>query len=209
MVNFILRQSLRADQRESIFSLQSHPAALIAHLTKFLRQAPLQIVAHAALEYGLPESLSRGLFDAYDKFLALLNDEEKRAHLDKLAEEDLEHGWNLFRCKASQTRIQGCGPTAVLGRRHQTVPSNSGVWSVLMGPIGFSTGALAYSDFRKGLDILSKSSARAVELSALRNGELIPLLDSIDSLNLSQFSYVSFHAPGQFETAQEPGIISN
>ena len=87
------------------------------------------------------------------------------------------------------------------------MPSNSGVWSVLMGPIGFSTGALAYSDFRKGLDILSKSSARAVELSALRNGELIPLLDSIDSLNLSQFSYVSFHAPGQFETAQEPGII--
>src|SRR5438093_7065242 len=89
----------------------------------------------------------------------------------------------------------------------RAVPSNSGVWSVLMGPIGFSTGALAYSDFRKGLDILSKSSARAVELSALRNGELIPLLDSIDSLNLSQFSYVSFHALGQFETAQEPGII--
>ena|SRR5438094_1500898 len=88
---FSLELDLRADQRESIFSLQSHPAALIAHLTKFLRQAPLQIVAHAALEYGLPESLSRGLFDAYDKFLALLNDEEKRAHLDKLAEEDLEH----------------------------------------------------------------------------------------------------------------------
>jgi hypothetical protein len=76
-----------------------------------------------------------------------------------------------------------------------------------MRPVGFSTGAIANGDFRRGIEILSQSSARAIELSALRNGELIPLLDAIDSLDLSPFSYISFHAPGQFESRQEPGIV--
>jgi hypothetical protein len=73
--------------------------------------------------------------------------------------------------------------------------------------IGFSTGALAYSDFRLGLEIVSKKSLRAVEISALRRGELAPLVRALDSLDLSKFTYVSFHAPSKFEQAEEKRII--
>src|SRR5579863_6762767 len=76
-----------------------------------------------------------------------------------------------------------------------------------MGPIGFSTGALACADFRKALDILGRRGIRAVELSALRKDELVPLLESLAWLDLSEFSYVSFHAPGQFQTSEEHTVI--
>jgi hypothetical protein len=38
----------------------------------------------------------------------------------------------------------------------------------------------------------------AVELSALREDEWFPLLDSLVHLDLAQFTYVSVHAPSQF-----------
>ncbi len=68
-----------------------------------------------------------------------------------------------------------------------------------MRPIGFSTGALAYADFRRGLTMTQAiETCTAIELSALRQPELQPLLESLDALNLSRFSYVSIHAPSQF-----------
>lgn len=76
-----------------------------------------------------------------------------------------------------------------------------------MGPIGFSTGALAYSDFRRGLSILRGRSPRAVELSALRENELAPLVEAFDSLDLSHFTYISVHAPSRFEPAHERNVI--
>ena len=72
-----------------------------------------------------------------------------------------------------------------------------------MRPIGFSTGALAYADFRRGLEMARAPECTAVELSALRQAELFPLLDSLDSLDLAQFEYVSIHAPSQFEPEWE------
>ena len=45
-----------------------------------------------------------------------------------------------------------------------------------MRPIGFSTGALAYADFRRGLEMVKHGGLRTIELSALRQNELIPLL---------------------------------
>lgn len=66
-----------------------------------------------------------------------------------------------------------------------------------MRHIGFSTGALALGDFRAALNILAALPLHAVELSALRENELSPLLDSFDNLDLRQFRYVSIHAPGQ------------
>jgi hypothetical protein len=73
-----------------------------------------------------------------------------------------------------------------------------------MRPIGFSTGALAYSNFRQGL--LRSSLVQAVELSALREHELSPLLDALDSLELERFAYISIHAPSQFSASQEHQI---
>ena len=72
-----------------------------------------------------------------------------------------------------------------------------------MRPIGFSTGALAYADFRQGLAKVRNRGFESIELSALRQNELIPLLDSLPTLDLSGFQYVSIHAPSQFEPAWE------
>lgn len=73
--------------------------------------------------------------------------------------------------------------------------------------IGFSTGALAKGDFRKGLDILRRNKIASVELCALRAVELEPLVLALDELGLEDFSYVSFHAPSKFEASDEASIV--
>jgi hypothetical protein len=63
--------------------------------------------------------------------------------------------------------------------------------------IGFSTGSIAMADVRRGLEVARHPRAKAVELSALREEELEPLLESLDRLegDLRQFEYISLHAP--------------
>jgi hypothetical protein len=77
-----------------------------------------------------------------------------------------------------------------------------------MRPIGFSTGALAYSDFRRGLQILRGKRTNAIELSALREAELAPLVGALDSLDLSPYTYVSVHAPSKYEQGHEAEIVA-
>lgn len=71
-----------------------------------------------------------------------------------------------------------------------------------MAPIGFSTGAVAYGDFRVAINLLSPTRATAIELSALREAELPAMLtalpDIIGGLR-ARYDYVSFHAPTDFE----------
>jgi hypothetical protein len=69
--------------------------------------------------------------------------------------------------------------------------------------IGYSTGALAKGDFRHALDLLRRHRIGVVELSALRDTELVPLLNALDSLDLRFASYLSFHAPSAFRTHTE------
>src|SRR5258706_6378484 len=76
-----------------------------------------------------------------------------------------------------------------------------------MRKTGFSTGALAKGDFRRGVDILKGRGITSVELCALRTSELEPLIDALDSLELERFSYVSFHAPSKFEASEELSIV--
>src|SRR5580700_12058020 len=76
-----------------------------------------------------------------------------------------------------------------------------------MRPIGFSTGALAYGDFRQGLAVLAGKHTTTVELSALRDKELAPLVEALDSLDLSVYTYVSVHAPSKFEKERELEIV--
>jgi hypothetical protein len=47
--------------------------------------------------------------------------------------------------------------------------------------------------------MLAGKDANAVELSALRQNELAPLVEELDRLDLRQFKYVSFHAPSSME----------
>jgi hypothetical protein len=77
-----------------------------------------------------------------------------------------------------------------------------------MRPIGFSTGALAKGDFRRGVD-LQRTSARigAVELSALRDHELPGLVSAVPSLDLHAFAYVSVHAPSKLQTLDEQTVF--
>jgi hypothetical protein len=76
-----------------------------------------------------------------------------------------------------------------------------------MRTIGFSTGALALSDFALALEMLRDAPVSAVELSALRVGELAPLAEEADALDLSRYRHVSVHAPSRFTAGEEPAII--
>jgi len=73
--------------------------------------------------------------------------------------------------------------------------------------MGFSTGALATADFRRGLEMLRDTSANAVELSALRTAELDPLMAALDTLDLSQFKFISVHAPSSVDARQERHVV--
>lgn len=73
--------------------------------------------------------------------------------------------------------------------------------------IGFSTGAIAYGDFNKALGILGKSTANAIELSALRRLELEPLVAAVSSMDLSQYKYISVHAPSKYDAIDEINVV--
>src|SRR5579862_5519846 len=75
--------------------------------------------------------------------------------------------------------------------------------------IGFSTGALAYADFRSALRMLDDESVTAVELSALRFAEWLPLLRSLDSIDFSMFDYVSIHLPSKMTSDNERTVTNS
>ena len=76
--------------------------------------------------------------------------------------------------------------------------------------IGFSTGSIALDDVRRGLNVATHRRAKAIELSALREEELDPLLGSLDELqdDLTSFEYISFHAPSKRERLSEREFVS-
>jgi hypothetical protein len=77
-----------------------------------------------------------------------------------------------------------------------------------MRPIGFSTGAVAYSHFQAALDLLARTDTTAVELSALRFAELKPLAAAAPGLDLSQYSRVSVHVPSLFDPDDEEEVVA-
>ncbi|HYR09063.1 MAG TPA: hypothetical protein VEQ60_14875 [Longimicrobium sp.] len=77
-----------------------------------------------------------------------------------------------------------------------------------MSAIGFSTGAVARSDVRRALRLLQPHGCDAVELSALRAHELVPLLELVPHLWLGEYRHISVHAPSSFTAAQEPEIAA-
>jgi sugar phosphate isomerase/epimerase len=72
-----------------------------------------------------------------------------------------------------------------------------------MRPIGFSTGALALADVRRGLALAGQHALPVVELSALRDQELNTVVRVLGELDSREFQYVSFHAPSSFRTLDE------
>lgn len=72
-----------------------------------------------------------------------------------------------------------------------------------MRHIGFSTGAVALGDFLKALTILNTQPFDSIELSALRIGEIEPLIQTLPTLDLKKYNYVSLHAPSNFSASEE------
>lgn len=56
--------------------------------------------------------------------------------------------------------------------------------------------------------MLADKNLCAVELSALRQEELVPLVEALERLDLSTFDYVSFHAPSAMERSFEQTALS-
>lgn len=73
--------------------------------------------------------------------------------------------------------------------------------------IGFSTGSLALGNVRRGLQMVEGHATAAIELSALREEELVPLVESLDDLDLSHFSYISVHAPSKLNALSESEVV--
>jgi hypothetical protein len=76
--------------------------------------------------------------------------------------------------------------------------------------IGFSTGSLALDDVQQGLRMAIHQRVKAIELSALREQELDPLLESLDSLGeqLRPFEHIAFHAPSRLEKLTEEQVVA-
>lgn len=77
-----------------------------------------------------------------------------------------------------------------------------------MRPIGFSTGAISRGNFRLAVQRLRDAGLDVIELSALRIGELKPLLEALPTLDLRSFRFVSIHAPSQFDQKAESMVIA-
>jgi hypothetical protein len=55
-----------------------------------MRCTPLEIFAAVVLPHGQLHNAARSVVNSYDQFVGLLNDEEVREHLDRLAPPDAE-----------------------------------------------------------------------------------------------------------------------
>jgi hypothetical protein len=77
-----------------------------------------------------------------------------------------------------------------------------------MRRVGFSSGALAYGDFMGALSTLREKHFPCLELSALRVTELDPLLNALPHIDLSGYSYISFHAPSNFSPDEESWVAA-
>jgi hypothetical protein len=141
---------------------------LVNHLRDRLRLTPLQILAKSIEQYGVPDATAKELFGAYREFLGLLDGEKSRNALKALRACD-------SRTDATFGKVRDISRTFEILKRlgsHLVRESKCGatpskVWGLLMRNIGFSTGALARSDFRAALHMLAGKDGSAVELSAL------------------------------------------
>jgi hypothetical protein len=75
-----------------------------------------------------------------------------------------------------------------------------------MRRLGFSSGAIAFGDFATALTILRAAQLQCLELSALRISELEPLIAALPHIDISAYSYVSFHAPSSFSREEEAWV---
>ena len=84
---FTYETDLDPAQRRAMFD--GGPLPVLAHLKALMMRSPLEIAAGALLPFPELDVHSEGLFSAYDDFLGLLADDDKRGRLKKIPFEDL------------------------------------------------------------------------------------------------------------------------
>ena len=83
-----LQAKISTDERDIKTARSKNLAHLQDHILQYVRQTPLDIVAIAVKEYGISSAIAEKLFSAYDEFLGLVGDPEKRAWLKNLRAEN-------------------------------------------------------------------------------------------------------------------------
>lgn len=78
------------EERSAIFGDADRHKEVVEHMEKVFRETPLDIVAGVLLGYTHLETAAKKIFDSYDGFLGLLADDQSRAHLEALTEEQAE-----------------------------------------------------------------------------------------------------------------------
>ncbi len=83
-----VQAKISTDERDIKTARSRNLAHLQDHILKCVSQTPLDIVALAVTEYGIDGAIAEKLFSAYDEFLGLVADPEKRVRLKNLRAED-------------------------------------------------------------------------------------------------------------------------
>ena len=79
-----------AAAREALGPPHIDTTKLLTYLEDELRQTPLDLLARAALRPSIASATGRKLFDSYDRFLGVLDNEEKRDELENLKELEID-----------------------------------------------------------------------------------------------------------------------
>ena len=86
--------------REALRSSSRDISLLTTYLEGQLARPPLDVVAKACLELDIRDSTALSIFDSYDRFLRIVDDQEKRSELERAhTHEDLRNSiaWNEVR----------------------------------------------------------------------------------------------------------------
>lgn len=77
---------------------RNDPADLLSYLEGQLTKTPLELLAQAASREAIPAETAQKLFDSYDRFLGVLDD-ERREHLEHLSHAEMAHSavWEEIR----------------------------------------------------------------------------------------------------------------
>lgn len=185
-------------------------------LLPFFTKPPLENLARAFIHFlrkapnrdqrDKVSATARKALDAYDQFLGLLSDDSRRKHLEDLAAGDLDNDSVFRSARAISRQFRDALQELFFTTDEKIDQVVDEVRSLLMRSFGFSTGALALGEFVRGFSMaatVAGTGRAVVELSALREVELLPLLDALPMLDLSRFDYVSIHAPSHFDAASE------
>ncbi len=79
-----LQSKISRDMSDPRTARNLNLAHLQDHILRYVSKTPLDIVALSVRQHGIEASIAGNLFSAYDDFLGLMADTEKREHLKKL-----------------------------------------------------------------------------------------------------------------------------